>query len=102
MRIHTTRTKTLRGAGAASLALIAFGMTAGGCIYHGPKSSEGNANKIRYNLTPELWTTYERPADVRNHLAYQSNANIRLLRADLGRAAMTDRPSRLTPEPVPY
>lgn len=86
----------------ASLALLAVGVCASGCLYSGPRKTEGAANKIRYNLTPELYNVAQRPADVRNALAYHSNTNIRMLRSDLGRVMLLDRPSRLTPEPVPY
>ncbi|MEO0482783.1 MAG: hypothetical protein AAF138_04100 [Planctomycetota bacterium] len=94
-----TRTRTRI---ALTLALGVAATVSTGCLYSGPKSTEGDANKIRYNLSPELYSTNKRPADVRNALAYQSNTNIRMLRADAGRFFMLDRPSRLTPEPVPY
>lgn len=71
-----------------------------GCVWSGPKA-EADANKIRNNPTPELSTLYERPADVRNGLALQHNANFRMARQDMGRFWLLDRPSRLTPEPVP-
>ncbi len=75
-------------------------MFATGCVWSGPKA-EADANKIRNNPTPELATLYERPADVRNNLALQHNANLRMARQDMGRFWLLDRPSRLTPEPVP-
>jgi len=102
MALRTNSFSHTRRRLALSLALAAAAAVSTGCLYHGPKATEGDANKIRYDLSPELYSTFKRPADVRNALAYQSNTNIRMLRADAGRVFLLDRPSRLTPEPVPY
>lgn len=56
---------------------------------------------IRADPTPELMTLYERPSDVANNLAIMVNENRRMFWEDLGRALYWDRPSRLTPEPMP-
>jgi hypothetical protein len=56
---------------------------------------------IRHNLTPELMTLQDRPVDVENTWAIMCNENWRMFWSDLQRASYTDRPSRLTPEPLP-
>lgn len=63
--------------------------------------ADKRAARIRRNLTPELDTLYQRQADVDNALALMFDENGRMLLQDLGRAFYVDRPSRLTPEPVP-
>ncbi len=57
---------------------------------------------IRMELTPELDTLYQRPVDVSNSLAIMHDTNWRMLNQDLGRVFYTDRPSRLTREPIPW
>ncbi len=60
------------------------------------------AEMIRSNPSPELYTLHDTPADVRNTLAIMENENNRMLRRDIGKVLLLDRPSRLTPEPVPW
>lgn len=57
---------------------------------------------IRFNPTPELDTLYQRPVDVANAWAIMDDENWRMFNQDLGRAWYTDRPSRLTREPIPH
>jgi len=77
----------------ACLALVAAGsLPLGGC---------STASKYRANLTPDLKTLYQREDDIRNAMAIMSDENGRMLNQDLGRAFYTDRPSRLTREPIP-
>lgn len=66
-----------------------------------PKTSAQAASYIRSNPTPELDTLYQRPVDVKNALAVTDDTNGRMILQDLGRAMYTDRPSRLTWEPIP-
>ena len=75
---------------------------AGGCGAGGRTMSHREASRIRANPTPELITLYQRPVDVRNQLAVMQNENHRMFVQDLGRAFYTDRPSRLTREPIPW
>jgi hypothetical protein len=56
----------------------------------------------RHNLTPELMTLTDRPADVENSFALMSNENWRMFVSDWQRGAYIDRPMRLTPEPIPH
>jgi hypothetical protein len=57
---------------------------------------------IRYSPTPELDTLYQRPADMSNAWTIMDDENWRMFTQDLGRAFYTDRPSRLTREPIPH
>lgn len=65
-------------------------------------SSDPQTEMIRKNPTPELDTLYQTPDDVQNVLAIMENENRRMRNQDLGRVFYTDRPSRLTREPVPW
>ncbi len=73
----------------------------GGIALCGCSSTSSDALSVRLNPTPELLTLYERPSDVNNNLAIMVNENNRMFWEDLGRAFYWDRPSRLTPEPMP-
>jgi hypothetical protein len=64
--------------------------------------ADRRAARIRRNLTPELDTLYQREDDIDNVLALTFDENGRMILQDLGRAFYTDRPSRLTPEPIPH
>ncbi|GIK18735.1 MAG: hypothetical protein DYG93_09715 [Leptolyngbya sp. PLA2] len=69
----------------------------------GPSTpSSRYAAKIRANPMPELVTLYQRQVDVDNTLAVMANENERMFMQDLGRVFYTDRPSRLTREPIPW
>lgn len=72
-------------------------LVAGGCVVN-PLSRDA---MIRNNLTPELQTLYQRPVDVENAKAIAFNENGRMFWQDLSRTFYTDRPSRLTREPIP-
>ncbi|HYE02091.1 MAG TPA: hypothetical protein VD963_02530 [Phycisphaerales bacterium] len=84
-------------AGLAVATLLAAMPLLGGCYYW---SNERDA-QYRANPTPELITLYQRRVDVRNALTVTFDENLRMARQDLGRAFYTDRPSRLTREPIP-
>lgn len=86
---------------ASILALGAGTLLATGCT-NSTRSDYAQAQKIRDNLTPELDTLYQRPDDIENSLAIMADENGRMIWQDLGRAMYTDRPSRLTREPVPW
>ncbi len=74
---------------------------AGGIALSGCKSTSADAMSVRLEPSPELTTLYERPDDVLNNLAIMVDENERMFWEDLGRALYWDRPSRLTPEPLP-
>ena len=54
------------------------------------------------DLTPELMGMSSRPDDSDRIMAVNSNINWRMFWDDWGRALYLDRPSRLTPQAVPY
>lgn len=83
------RCRTVAVVGLALLGVVA------GC-----SSSPGR--KVRHDLTPELKTVHQRPADVDNTVWHTWNADWRMMKADLLRAGHLDRPSRLAPVPVPH
>lgn len=77
-----------------TLALAAAGLAvAGGCT---------TDDQVRRNLTPELQTLTQRPADVKNGMALTSNENWRMFWEDLGRVWLFDKPSSLSPTPIPH
>ncbi|MBX3365034.1 MAG: hypothetical protein KF866_09740 [Phycisphaeraceae bacterium] len=87
LKTHARRAACLvLGVGAAALV---------GC-----SGSSVSASAIRANPTPELVTLHQRQADVDNQYAFMRNANHRMILSDLSRFWYTDRPSRLTPEPM--
>ncbi|MHC5023977.1 MAG: hypothetical protein ACYTGG_08705 [Planctomycetota bacterium] len=55
---------------------------------------------IKGDLSPEVMTMTERPADVHMHVAQTNQQNVRMLWEDMGRTFYTDRPSFLSPLPV--
>ncbi len=73
-----------------------------GCTTATSQADHNQAEQIRADLTPELDTLYQRPDDVYNSLTIMADENGRMFWQDLGRAFYTDRPSRLTREPVPW
>lgn len=56
---------------------------------------------VKADLTPNMDTLYQRPADIDNSVALTFDENGRMFIQDLGRAFYWDRPSRLTREPIP-
>lgn len=64
-------------------------------------TSEEQAEKLRRNLTPELYNLHQRPTDVRNEYAVMVNENWRMMKQDLHRLLLIDRQSRLAREPIP-
>lgn len=89
-----TSVRRLTTAGALAFALASFGMV--GC-----ESDPNSLDGIRADLTPELETLHERQDDMDNNGALVWDEMGRMFVEDLGRVFYTNRPSRLTPEPVP-
>mgnify|MGYP000001381065 CR=1 FL=1 len=77
---------------AIALAACAFGACSG----------DRQLRSVRGNLSPNLSTLHQRPVDVGNMVALTNDTNGRMVWADYFRAAHLDRPSRLTPEPMPH
>lgn len=80
----------LLGAGAVS--------QLGGCYLAGTNRWDS----IRSNPSPNIRTLSQRPEDVSNAMTVTFDEDFRMFNEDLGRAFYTDRPSRLTKEPVPH
>ncbi len=59
-------------------------------------------NQPDARFSPETMTLAQTPEDVNNQLIATYDENWRMFWQDLGRFGLTDRPSRLTPEPIPY
>lgn len=75
--------RSIRIAALASCSLIALSLV--GC------------GGVRSNLTPELKTMSQRPADTSNAWALTRNENWRMASEDARRVFLMDRSSRLTP-----
>lgn len=75
----------------ASLAASALVGCAGG----------SQAGAIRSSPTPELFNLADTPDEVSNKLALTRDYNFRMITEDAARVLMIDRPSRLTPSPIP-
>jgi hypothetical protein len=58
-------------------------------------------DQVKADPTPNLDTLYQRPEDVDNAMVVTFDENERMFWQDLGRFWLTDRPSRLTREPIP-
>lgn len=64
-------------------------------------ASPSQYEQVKADPTPNLDTLYQRPEDVDNSLVVTFDENLRMLNQDMGRFWLTDRPSRLTREPIP-
>ena len=63
--------------------------------------SEKLASEVRSDPTPSLDTLSQRRTDMDNAIAVTEDENWRMFNQDLGRFWLLDRPSLLTPEPLP-
>jgi len=82
--------------------VFAVGAAAGAALLGGCSHKATSIEAIRLNPSPGSTTLDERPADIANTLAFTRDTNLRMLIQDLGRVFYTDRPSMLTPEPMPH
>ncbi|MCA9312613.1 MAG: hypothetical protein KDA21_15470 [Phycisphaerales bacterium] len=79
-----------------TVALLAGGVLAlAGC-------NSGTTGKIYSDPTPALDTTSQTDYEIKNQLVIHRDTNLRMFWEDIGRMWMTDRPSRLSPKPIPY
>ncbi len=81
--------------------LLAAGIALSGCTASS-RSDYAQTELLRQNLTPNLDTLHQRPDDIANAMSLMADENGRMFWEDMGRAFYTDRPSRLTREPVPW
>ena len=83
----------------AALACLSLAALLAGCA--GSDTAAARYAAVRDNPTPELDTLHQRPVEIDNKMALTFDENWRMFTQDLGRFWYTDRPSRLTREPVP-
>ncbi len=77
-------------------ATLACGLAgAAGC------STPSRYEQVKADATPNLDTLNQRPEDIDNSMVVTFDENGRMFWSDLGRFWLTDRPSRLTREPIP-
>ena len=83
--------------------LILLAAAAGAVIVLGGCATEnGTHSKVVHNLSPEMLSLTHRPVDAQNKTSLTWNADKRMIWNDLSRAALTDRPSRLSKSPIPH
>ena len=91
------RCKSLTRAALLTLTGAAF-VSAIGCATGG----DPHVSRFRSNPTPRLHTLGKTGVESANRVALTHDENGRQLNADAGRFFLTDRPSRLAPEPIAY
>ncbi len=82
-------------------ALLTLGLIGSTAVLAACNPHAQRAREYRRNPSPVETTLYEREADVKNALTITFDENLRMAKQDLGRVFYTDRPSRLTREPIP-
>lgn len=65
----------------------------------GCESTGESLTSVQLNPTPELKTTYQNRDERINTVVVTENTNSQVLREDLGKFFLTDRPTRLKEEP---
>lgn len=93
----TTQGKQAKSSALMCVAALALAAGLGACSSEEPSRYDA----VKADLTPNMDTLYERPADIDNSVALTFDENGRMFIQDLGRAFYWDRPSRLTREPIP-
>ncbi len=86
--------------GVICLAALATCGVAMGFLSGCKSPQQAQRDEIVLDPTPELGTLQSRETDVTNTTTVVFDTNWRAFRSDVGRLFLTDRPSRLTPEPV--
>lgn len=80
--------------GMGVLAAVALAM--GGC----QSASEAQLTEARFNSSPGMATLQQTEDEAQNAAFMTFDHNWRSLRSDMGRLLLTDKPSRLGPEPI--
>jgi len=80
--------------------LVGAGVLAGSFVMAGCASN--HLASFRSNPSPRQDTLGQNRDEIDNRLTIMSDTNLRMFNSDLGRFLMTDRPSRLTPQNIPY
>ncbi|MGD9693038.1 MAG: hypothetical protein AB7G17_09645 [Phycisphaerales bacterium] len=68
----------------------------------GCSAQQSRLAAYRMNPSPDVDTLSKTHDNIDNRLTITSDTNFRMLNEDIGRALLLDRPSRLSPIPVPY
>ncbi len=89
------RARTTAAAIASTAALMLVACSSGQ-IKHA-----GDAGKIRSHPSPAMMSLAKRPSDNYNTLAISKDTNLRMIWEDGARLLYIDRPSKLTPKPIP-
>jgi hypothetical protein len=76
--------------------LAALALSMGGC----QSASEAQLTEARFNSAPGMATLQQTEDEAQNAAFMTFDHNWRAMRSDLGRLLLTDRPSRLGPEPI--
>lgn len=71
-----------------------------GCVNAQAKGTR--YREVSWSLTPELETLDKTYVDVDRQVTTSWKTDIRMIQDDFSRAQMIDRPSRLSPFPIPY
>ena len=79
---------------------VAAALAGGLLLLSGCRS--GTTAAIYHDPTPALDTLSQTDFEVKNALVNTRETNFRMVWEDLGRMWMLDRPSRLSPKPIPY
>lgn len=82
-------------------ALLLTGAAAFVCAI-GCTGGDPHVSRFRSNPTPNMHTLGKTGVESHNRVANVLDHNGRSLNSDFGRFWLTDRPSRMTPEPVAY
>ncbi len=62
----------------------------------------GDAGAIRAHPSPAMMSLAKRPSDNLNSMAVMKDTNLRMVWEDGARALYIDRPTKLTPKPMPW
>lgn len=79
--------------------LLALPLAAG--LFATVGCSSSGISALRSDPTPELLTSVESPTESANSYAITKNLNLRMMLDDAARVIYIDRPSRLSPAPIP-
>jgi uncharacterized lipoprotein YajG len=58
-------------------------------------------SEVANDITPDILSLSKRPIDANNTMRLTNNENYRMMWDDLGRLSLLNRPSRLSPYPMP-
>lgn len=76
--------------------MTAMALAMGGC----QSASEAQLTEARFNSAPGMATLQQTEDQAQNAAFMTFDHNWRSLRSDMGRLLLTDKPSRLGPEPI--